>query len=68
MSRKFFFKNQVSLQRQIVTGSLAAVFVAGTVGGGFARAMEWKDENLQFYMLIKEESKEDKKGKKKTGK
>jgi len=40
MKKKYFFKNQSSLKRQIIAGSLAAVFVAGTVGGGIVEAMK----------------------------
>ena len=39
MSRKYFFKSQSSLQRKFIAGGLAATFAFGTVGSGFAGAM-----------------------------
>ena len=39
MKKKYFFKNQSSLQRKAIASSLAATFVFGTVGSGFAGAM-----------------------------
>ena len=40
MKNKYFFKNQSSLQRKAIAGGLTATFVFGTVGSGFAGAME----------------------------
>ena len=40
MKNKYFLKGQSSLQRKIIAGGLTAAFVFGTVGSGFAGAME----------------------------
>ena len=40
MKQKHFFKNQGSLQRKAIASGLTATFVFGTVGSGFAGAME----------------------------
>ena len=42
MKGRYFKKNQSSLQRQIIAGGLAATFVFGMVGSGFAGATEEK--------------------------
>ena len=50
--KRYFLKTQNSLQGQIIAGSLVATFAFGTVGSGFAGAME---ENLEI-INIKDDS------------
>ena len=44
MTRRYFLKGQSSLQRKAIAGGLTATFAFGTVGNGFAGAMEQKVE------------------------
>ena len=55
MKKKYFLKSQSSLQRKFIAGGLAATFAFGTVGSGFAGAMEFCSEgnnNIEIQEMV----------------
>ena len=47
MKKRYFFKSQSSLQRKAIAGGLTATFAFGTVGSGFAGAMNEMNDSYE---------------------